>query len=213
MQTEAHGKAREKILFFLKTKGPQTAAQIARRLSVTPMAVRQHLYQLREEGQVSYVDERRQVGRPARVWELTRETASRFPDSHGELAAGILRAARQAFGDEGMARLVRQRRNEQADRYSQRLARKRGLEARVTELAGIRNEEGYMAEVERDGEALLLIENHCPICAAAETCADLCQSECELFREVLPGAEVTREEHILSGQRRCVYRVQPIARR
>lgn len=209
MQTEAHGKAREKILFFLKTKGPQTAAEMARRLSVTAMAVRQHLYQLREEGMVGYVDERRQVGRPARIWELTRETVGRFPDSHGELAVGILRAAQQAFGPEGMARLIVQRRAEQVARYTQRLSHKRGLEARVTELAGIRNEEGYMAEVEHNGGALLLIENNCPICQAAETCADLCSSESELFREVLPGTDVSREEHILSGQRRCVYRIAP----
>jgi hypothetical protein len=39
----------------------------------------------------------------------------------------------------------------------------------VAELARIREEEGYMAEwnPEQDG-SLFLIENHCPICAAAD---------------------------------------------
>jgi predicted ArsR family transcriptional regulator len=33
MSADIPAKAREKILFFLKTKGPQTAAQIAKRLA------------------------------------------------------------------------------------------------------------------------------------------------------------------------------------
>src|SRR5215469_12238487 len=78
-------KAQEGVLYQLKTRGPQTAAQVAKRLGVTPMAVRQHLYRLAAAGEVAFSDERRQVGRPARVWRLTEAAASRFPNSHGDL--------------------------------------------------------------------------------------------------------------------------------
>lgn len=66
-----------------------------------------------------------------------------------------------------------------------------------------------MAEYEtlEDG-SLLLIENHCPICAAAATCQGFCRAEQAIFSEVLQ-AEVVRVEHILSHARRCAYRVQP----
>ena len=77
--------------------------------------------------------------------------------------------------------------------------------------ARIRREEGYMAEWTRaeDG-ALLLVENHCPICAAARTCQGLCRDELSLFREILgDDVEVERTEHLLSGARRCAYRVAP----
>jgi predicted ArsR family transcriptional regulator len=202
MKTDIPAKAREKILFFLKTKGPQAAAQIAKRLDVTPMAVRQHLYELQKQGAVEFVDERRKVGRPARIWKLTRATSDRFPDSQGELAVGILDAARRAFGENGMAKLIELRGVEQADRYGRRLARKKGLESKVAELAAIRSEEGYMAEWQREPDGtLLLIENNCPICAAAETCQDLCRGE----------LQIEREEHILSGQRRCLYRIRKAA--
>lgn len=210
MKTDIPGKAREKILFFLKTKGPQAAGQIAKRLGVTAMAVRQHLYALQEEGAVEFTDERRKVGRPARIWSLTRETSDRFPDSHGELAVGILDAARQAFGEEGVSRLILQRTEAQAESYGKRLARKKGLEDKVAQLAEIRSDEGYMAEwqANEDG-SFVLIENNCPICAAAETCQDLCRGELRLFAKVLGDVEIEREEHILSGQRRCVYRIAP----
>jgi predicted ArsR family transcriptional regulator len=66
-----------------------------------------------------------------------------------------------------------------------------------------------MAEVRADGRsAFLFIEHHCPICAAATACQGFCATELDLFRRVLgPDASVERTEHIVSGDRRCVYRV------
>ena len=45
--------------------------------------------------------------------------------------------------------------------------------------------------------------------AAARACRGLCQRELALFREVLgPDVEVTRLDHLLSGARRCSYRIR-----
>ena len=54
----------------------------------------------------------------------------------------------------------------------------------------------------------LLIEHHCPICVAATSCQGLCHSELELFRAALgPEVTVAREQHLLSGDTRCAYRI------
>ena len=68
-----------------------------------------------------------------------------------------------------------------------------------------------MAEVQDGGDgSLLLLEHHCPICDAAQSCQAFCSTELELFSDALgPDAEVQREEHLLSGDLRCVYRVRP----
>jgi predicted ArsR family transcriptional regulator len=40
-----------------------------------------------------------------------------------------------------------------------------------------------MAEVKTQADgSCLLIENHCPICAAAEACQGFCRSELEVFQ-------------------------------
>ena len=66
-----------------------------------------------------------------------------------------------------------------------------------------------MAEVVNEGNSMLLIEHHCPVCEAATTCQGLCANEIELFRTVVgPGAEVERTQHLLSGGDRCVYRIR-----
>ena len=68
-----------------------------------------------------------------------------------------------------------------------------------------------MADVRREPDgSFLLVENHCPICAAAVSCTGLCAKELEVFQAVLGvDVAVTRTEHIVAGARRCAYRVAP----
>ena len=64
---------------------------------------------------------------------------------------------------------------------------------------------------EPDG-SLLLVENHCPICAAATACQGFCRAELDVFRAVLgPAATVERTEHIVTGGRRCSYVIRELA--
>ncbi|MEO7648350.1 MAG: metalloregulator ArsR/SmtB family transcription factor, partial [Gemmatimonadaceae bacterium] len=183
---------------------------MGKRLDITAMAVRQHLSVLQGEGVVDFTDERRKVGRPARVWQLTPKANDRFPDSHAELAVDMLQAIQSASGEEGLERLTAERTRKQVDSYSARMpSRDRPLEERVAALARIRREEGYMAECKRVRNGTIeLVENHCSISKAARFCPKLCGGELTLFREVL-GDRVTVEriEHMLSGDRRCAYRI------
>jgi predicted ArsR family transcriptional regulator len=65
-----------------------------------------------------------------------------------------------------------------------------------------------MAESRAEGEGYVLIENHCPICVAATECQGFCRAEIDTFRAVLgPATSVERTEHIVQGDRRCVYRI------
>lgn len=203
-------RAEDGVMYQLKTRGPQTAAQVARRLGVTAMAVRQHLYRLKDSGLVDFSDERRKVGRPARVWRLTSAAADRFPDTHSDLTVEIISAVRAAFGEAGMDKLLRERTRRQLKEYRARLSPAgASIAKRAQALAEIRREQGYMAECTKlpDG-SILMAENHCPICAAASTCQGLCREELSLFRAVLGDkARVERTDHILAGARRCAYRV------
>ena len=201
--------SRDRILHLLKTKGPQAASELARRLEITAVGARQHLAALQEDGLVDFEEEARGVGRPARLWRLTPAAEANFPDSHGELAVGMLEAMRRAFGDDGLAQLVRERTKAQIRAYKKRLPdAEKPLSKRISALAALRREEGYMAEWSREKGGYLLVENHCPICAAARFCQGLCAGELELFRAVLGrGVSIERTEHILEGARRCSYRI------
>lgn len=208
-QKQVELRTRRAIVERLKLKGPQDARQLAATLDVSAMAIRQHLYDLEQNGLVSSSDEPRPMGRPAKLWRLTPASNKFFPDGHAELTVGLIAALREAFGAEGLDRLVLIRSAHQRDGYRDRIPQHASLRRRLQALAQIRTEEGYMAEVqEQDDGSFLLIENHCPICAAAAACTGLCNSELKVFRSALGHrVEIARTEHIVSGARRCVYRV------
>ena len=184
------------------------SAAMARRLKLTPMAVRQHLYELQTEKLVTAEERKVPLGRPAKHWQLTRAADRLFPDAYAELSVALIGAMQQTLGADGMQRVLDARFGQMRAAYQKRIDAAAPIAAKLKELARIRTEEGYMAEVRRDGDAYLFIENHCPICAAANSCQGLCLSELELFQSVLgPAAHIERTEHIIAGNRRCVYRI------
>lgn len=201
-------KTRNKILDILKSEGPSDAGPMAEVLGITTMAVRQHLYELAAEGLVDSADKPRGVGRPLKVWSLTAAAQKFFPSGYAELTADLIGSMRQAFGEEGLDKIVSTRLTAQINTYGKRLASRQTLPGKLDELAQLRTEEGYMATVEDADGVYMFIENHCPICAAARICTGLCASELQLFQSVL-GSDVTveRSEHILAGARRCAYRI------
>ena len=207
-------RTRRGIVKLLKTEGAMGSAELAKRLHVTPMAVRQHLYVLQKEKLVSAEERAVPLGRPAKYWRLTRDADRLFPDAYAELSVGLIGALGEAFGPSGVQRLLDTRLTRQIADYSVRIDRSAPLAKRLRQLARVRTEEGYMAEVKAAGRSgFLFVENHCPICAAATSCQGFCSTELDLFRAVLgPSVRVEREEHILAGDRRCAYRVAPKAR-
>jgi len=199
----------DRILFHLKARGPQTAFDVGSRFGMTPTGARQHLCRLESDGLVEAEFRRQRRGRPKKYWQLTGRGHGRFPDRHADLTLELLAATRSIFGEKGLARLVRRRENDSLALYHKELSQRRSLAGKLAALADIRSREGYMASCSEQADGtFLLVEDHCPICAAAATCQALCRSELAIFRKVLGGGVVVeRVDHVLAGARRCAYRV------
>ena len=199
---------RRQIIEMLKRDGPQSAGAMSSQLGISPMAVRQHLYTLADEGLVEATSTPSGVGRPSKSWHLTEAADAFFPQGYAELTAGILSSVREAFGDDGVDRIVAVRTQAQIAEYKARMDGAETLEDKLRILAEIRTGEGYMAGVEKRDGGYLFTENHCPICVAARSCTGLCAAERNLFEAALgDGVSVERTEHILAGARRCAYMV------
>jgi predicted ArsR family transcriptional regulator len=198
----------DRLLYQLKSRGPQPAATLAGALAITPMGAHKQLQSLRAQGLVGSHDEAGGPGRPRRMWTLTAAGHARFPDRHADLAVQLIRQAGQVLGPDAVDRLIAAREREQQAAYDAALAGLATLGARVRRLAQLRSAEGYMARAEGQGRAWLLVEDHCPVCAAAAACQGLCRSELQIFQRCLgEGVRVERVEHVLAGGRRCAYRV------
>lgn len=203
-------KSVEKILQTVKREGAVTAKQIADELSMTTMGARQHLQALEDDGLLAFEDLKVKVGRPTRHWSLTQKGHAQFADRHGELTIQVIEAVESLFGTDGLQKVADEREAQTYQFYAAQLEQCRTLEQKLARLVELRQQEGYMAEFEVKGKGFILIENHCPICKAATRCPSLCQSELNVFQRLL-GEEytVSRSEHIVSGERRCVYHIAP----
>ncbi|MDF2179746.1 transcriptional regulator [Aliiglaciecola sp. CAU 1673] len=199
----------DKILFLLKARGEQTAKQLSQALDMTSMGARQHLLQLQSQGLVCAVHRAEKVGRPSQYWQLTDKAFGRFPDAHRPLALQLLQSARELYGEEGVNALVQHREKALKHEYMAKMAEETSLQGKLEALCLLRSKEGYMAEWFQQSEGVFwFVENHCPICDAAKSCASLCQSEMELLQSCLgDGINLSRQEHILQGQRRCSYQI------
>ncbi|HEN3565379.1 TPA: transcriptional regulator [Yersinia enterocolitica] len=197
----------ERLLMLLKTRGPLQATDAGKILGTTGEAARQQFVKLAKDGLAVAVAQAKGVGRPIQLWQLTEAGNARFPDAHSELTVQLLRMVRTKLGEEALNLLIDTREQETRELYCQAMNGANSIGERVERLVAIRSQEGYMAECQTQADgSILLIENHCPICAAATHCQGFCRAELDVFRQALQ-APVERTEHILSGSRRCVYRV------
>src|SRR6266513_3114804 len=163
--------AADAILFQLKSLGEAQAETLARRLGISVQAVRQRLDRLLAENLISFSDRAQGRGRPRRLWSLAPSAASLFPDTHAQLTVDLIGTIRNEFGDSALARLLERRREQITTAYQKRLGREPDIAKKLAALADMRSAEGYMARLEElPREGFLLVEDHCPICAAAMTC-------------------------------------------
>ncbi|KKC50024.1 MULTISPECIES: metalloregulator ArsR/SmtB family transcription factor [Paenibacillus] len=210
-------RTRRTIVNLLKQHGPLDAGTLAGMLGVSGMAVRQHLYGLQNEALITFEEEPRAMGRPAKLWSLTAEANRLFPAGYAELTIGLMDSVRETFGEEGLEKLLSVRNGKQIAVYTLPPGEdgtEPALEEKLRRLAEARTAEGYMAEYERQADGTYTFtEKHCPICDAAAACVSLCRYETGMIGSVLgEGVEVERTEHMLSGGRRCVYRIADTGR-
>ncbi|HEX3430332.1 MAG TPA: metalloregulator ArsR/SmtB family transcription factor [Rhizomicrobium sp.] len=200
---------RAAVLELVKRQAPVTAEELAVKLGVTGMAVRQHLEVLEKDGFVAHETRAAGRGRPSKRWRATAKADSCFADAHAALTVDLIANVREIFGEEGLQRVVTLRTAEQERSYRPQITGGKSLRARLEQLARIRSREGYMAQVRRDGpDTWLLLEHHCPICSAARACSGICREELQLFQRILgEDVRVERVSHILTGAARCAYRI------
>src|SRR6516162_5616936 len=114
-------KTRRAIVKLLKTEGAMDSAQLAQRLGLTAMAVRQHLYALQEQKLVTAEERPVPVGRPAKYWRLTRKADRLFPDAYAELSVALIDSLNDTFGADGLQRILERRTARQRASYSARI--------------------------------------------------------------------------------------------
>ncbi len=198
----------DRILTLLKMKGKATAGLIAEELAMTKEGARKHLLNLSAGNLVKATVKGEGVGRPSVYYSLTDKGLSRFPDNHAEITVQLLKSVKKLLGDNALDLLISDRSTMVYEKYAKEIKDTDTLEQKLEIFSKKRSGEGYMAEWRKEGRTYYLVENHCPICAAATECGGFCLSESRTIKQLIgPGYNVERVEHIVENGNRCVYKI------
>jgi len=202
---------RERAVDLLKTSGPQSLSALAMAFEVTVEGARFQMLKLEKEGMVTSSKTVIGRGRPQQIWSLTNAGQSRFPDMHAALTVKLMEVMKETLGENAVSKVIIANGDRGTSKYLQALEGITDLEERITGFVAIRSGEGYMAQLIKDEEGFIFVENHCPIGAAAHANPGICIAEFKTLQTVLgENVPMRRIEYIVDGGRRCAYRISRI---
>jgi predicted ArsR family transcriptional regulator len=193
---------RLRIIHMLKKTQGLAIGELASRLDLSYMGVKQHCEELERQG---FLDTRRRpkpIGRPEIVYRLTPKASSFFPAAANPATIKILQAARQLYGPNAPEKLLVALFREKTKGYAEQL-KEGDLKTLATRLAKIRDEEGCLSEFV-DGPQRLILEYHSSIMDLIEAFPLVRRLEKEMFEKVLQ-THVERHEERASGLFLCTF--------
>lgn len=196
------------ILHLLKTKGALSTKELTDELGITVMAVRRHIQSLERDNLITAKTVRQTMGRPTAVYSLTEQADGHFPRKYHSLTLELLTELEEHFGEDAVDQLFEGRKNKLQKKYDSSMDGK-DFSERVSTLAAIQNENGYMVELEKlNDEEFVIKENNCPIEQVATKYQHACQCELQLFESLLGDAEISRTDCLAQGGQRCTYSIK-----
>ncbi len=198
---------RLRVVNRLKRSQGMSVGELAEALEMSYMGVKQHCIELERLG---YLDTWRKpkpatkVGRPEMVYRLTRKASDLFPSTSNATTLGLLDAAQTLYGTAAPEKLLYLLFQKKTQDYQAQI-RGETLQERAEAFAALREAEGCMTEVEKEGSSVRIIEHHSPVADLLAAYPDLlCRLEQEMFSTVL-GSPVRRIPMEVSGLYYCVF--------
>jgi DeoR family transcriptional regulator, suf operon transcriptional repressor len=199
------GKTRTDILHALKRADGLSVDQLATSLGITSMAVRKHLAALEREELITSSVVRRPIGRPARVYRLSRHSDDLFPKDYDSIAVEFLSDLVAMDGPEKVDHLFNRRAERTFAYLEERVSMATTFDERVAALAEGMDELGYLAHWEQTGPGTYAVSQYnCAIQRIASTFPQACFYELETYRRLLD-ADVYRSCHMMAGDHMCCY--------
>ena len=201
---------RARVLDLIAEKGPVSAAQLAKVLSLTPAAVRRHITALEDAEQIEVHSPaqtgKRGRGRPARHYVLTPKARTSFAEGYSDLANRALHYLSQVAGDKAVDSFAAARGRDLERRYATVVeAAGKDPSERARALADALTLDGYAASVRDVGDgsfAVQLCQGNCPVRDVAGEFHELCDAETQAISRLV-GVPVQRLATLAGGEHVC----------
>lgn len=181
-------------LEMLKFCGGSPVSELARRLDLSYMAVKQYCEDLTKLGYLERTRvPRTEVGRPEVFYRLAAKADGLFPEAGVAFSLDLLDSLRAMFGESAPERLFFQYFQHQQERWRAKLDTVEPLAAKLRMLVDLRGREGCLARLREDAEGLRIEEYHHPLHAVFARYPRAAGMEQRMIEQLL-GTRVTRSE-------------------
>ena len=147
------------VLRELKRSSGLSVQELAARLSMSYMGVKQHCLNLEKQGCLTSRNQHRGPGRPHLIYRLSRRGQQLFIKQDNGLLISVLKQAGVLFGANAAAKLLFLSFQERAARYAEKVTLAETADRRVELLSALRDAEGCMST---PGGGGCIVEYHCP---------------------------------------------------
>ena len=190
--------ARLKVLNELKRTQGLPVADLAERLKMSYMGVKDVCTDLEKRGLLDTWRSPQKIGRPQLLYRLTQRAHDLFPTASNSATIDLLTAAQKLYGPTAPEKLLLVVFQKRTEEYLGRL-KGETLAERAKWFARLRDHDGYMAEMEtEESGALRIVEHHSPILDLLRAFPLVGKLETDLFQRVLR-TSVQREGATASG--------------
>lgn len=195
---------RLQVINKLKRTHGLSVSELAARLGMSYMGVKQHCVDLHKDGYLDTWRRPKPMGRPEMVYRLTKRAHELFPTASNSFTIELLESAKKLYGPSAADKLLFTVFQKKEERYIERV-RGDTLPQRAKWLARLRDNEGFMSEIESE-DGLRMVEHHSPILDLLQAFPIVARLEAEMIQRVLR-VPVRREETTVSGLYCCTFHI------
>lgn len=197
------------IIGELKRSGGLAIPELARILEMSYMGIKQHCVKLEKMGYLkTWRVPRIEVGRPQKLYKLTRKCDALFPQGRVELVMALLEGVKSSFGETAPEKLLYHYFEQERDTWRKAVSPGKSMVEKATRLADARTRAGHFCHCSYSPEEGFVIEEyHHPLQKIFKTYPSLITMELRMMEQAL-GTRIQRAEKKGSQGVKCtVYRV------
>lgn len=194
------------ILRTLRAHGKCSVNELADAADVSPVSVRHHLANLQVEKMVVAEEVRHGVGRPRQLFSLTEDGLDLFPSRYLRFTNRLLDEIKGAMPEDQVQALFSGVAGSMAEQYALALEGL-PLEARLKRMVELLSEEGFEANLENQGDQVLIHELSCPYFRIGRKHPEVCNVD-QAFIATALSLPVERVTCLLEGDTDCTFAVE-----
>jgi len=199
------------IIEAVKISDGMPVSDLARELGMSYMGVKQHCLKLTEMGYLEewrVPREKKEVGRPEKLYRLTKKCDPLFADAGVGLTLDVLEGVRSLYGEAAPEKLLYHHFQTLREEWKAKVKLGKSMVEKATRLADLRSKAGWFSRCHYDPSTGFRIEEfHNPFAKVYAVYPNAARMELQMMEQIL-GTRVLRDEVSTGkGRKRVVYEI------